>query len=165
MIEPVVFWSLTVVVLMSAILVVTLRNIFHAGLALVATFIGVAGFYLALRADFLAVIQILIYAGAIAVLILFAILMTQKAGTHVMPVHNSLKYVGMIVVFSLLLILAFGIKVTFMEFVMVPKVNGLVLREIGRFLLTSYLLPFEIISVVLLAAMIGAIIVARENGK
>lgn len=165
MIGPVTFWILAVIVVGSALLVVTFKNIFHAGLALVVTFLGVAGYYLALRADFLAITQILIYAGAIAVLILFAILMTHRVGEHKETVHNSLKIMSMLVIAPLLALITVVVQITFPRTTMMPQQTGPQLAKIGERLLISYALPFEIISLILLAAMIGAIIVGREEGK
>ena len=166
MINQVTFWVLAAIVIVSSVLVVTFRNIFHAGLALIVTFIGVAGYYLALRADFLAVTQILIYAGAIAVLILFAILMTHRVENEKgVEVHNSLKIMGLFIVIPLLGILAAVISATFPESLMEFQPISNQLSMIGERLLQSHALPFEIISIVLLAAMIGAIIVAREGEK
>lgn len=164
MISPTIFWSLAAIVIVSSILVVSLKNIFHAGLALIVTFIGVAGFYLALRADFLAVTQILIYAGAIAVLILFAILMTHKIGDQKgVESHNSLKVMGFFVMVSLLGILSSVIVATFSQKSFTGQPKNIDLSIIGERLLQSHGLPFEIISIILLAAIIGAIIVGREG--
>ena len=166
MMNPTTFWSLAVIVIGSSLLVVSLRNIFHAGLALVVTFVGVAGYYLALRADFLAVTQVLIYAGAIAVLILFAILMTHRAGDQKgVETHNSLKVMGLLVIMPLFGIIATVIVATFSlkDFTRAPVNTEL--SKIGERLLQAHALPFEIISVILLAAIIGAIIVGREGER
>lgn len=165
MISPVTFWILAVIVIGSALLVVTFKNIFHAALALVITFLGVAGYYLVLRADFLAITQILIYAGAIAVLILFAILMTHRVGEHKETVHNSLKIMSTLVIAPLLALITVVVQITFPLTTMMPQQTGSELAKIGERLLISYALPFEIISLILLAAMIGAIIVGREEWK
>lgn len=166
MMSPTTFWSLAVIVIGSSLLVVSLRNIFHAGLALIVTFVGVAGYYLALRSDFLAVTQILIYAGAIAVLILFAILMTHKVGDEKrVETHNSLKVMCLLVIMPLFGIIATAIIATFSLKDFAGELISPGLSKIGERLLQAHALPFEIISVILLAAIIGAIVVGREGEK
>jgi NADH-quinone oxidoreductase subunit J len=72
------FWVLTVITLGSALLIVITRNIFHAVLSLIVSFLGIAGLYIVLSADFIAVAQVLVYAGAVSVLMLFALMLTPR---------------------------------------------------------------------------------------
>jgi NADH:ubiquinone oxidoreductase subunit 6 (subunit J) len=87
--EQIIFITLSVIVLGTALLVVTLRNLFHAALALMATFLGVAGLYVMLDAGFLAAAQLLVYIGAISILLIFAIMMTRRIMTTTEPPFNS----------------------------------------------------------------------------
>lgn len=158
------FVAISLIVLVSALLVVTLRNIFHSLLFLAFSFLGVAGIYLLLSADFLAAVQVLIYIGAIIVLIMFALMLTQR----VMSANLS-QTLGQWWLTSLPV--ALGIfTLLFRVFVLHPwayPADGVKPEPttgiIGRELLTTYLLPFELASIVLLVAMVGAIILAKED--
>lgn len=147
--------------LVAGFLVVVLRNVFHAALALVGTFFGIAGLYLMLEAEFLAIVQVLLYVGAIAVLILFAIMLTR--GLMKSPDSNinrqwawaalaiSILFLGM---FLIILQVPWVLSGTAVYTDIVPR--------LGDALLTTYVWPFEVVSVLLLAALIGAFILARE---
>jgi NADH:ubiquinone oxidoreductase subunit 6 (subunit J) len=159
--QQLAFGVVAVMVLGGAIAVVTLRNIFHSLLFLAFSFLGVAGVYLLLSADFLAAVQVLIYIGAIIVLMMFALMLTHRVMTT-----NVTQTVGQ---WWLALPVAVGIlAILFRVFVQYPWVaqpgppqptTGI----IGRELLTKYVLPFELASIVLLVAMIGAIVLAKED--
>lgn len=146
------------VTVVSALFVVSLRNIFHAVLALVLSFVGVAGLYVTLSAGFIAGVQVLIYAGAIAVLTLFAVFLTRNAMTQGNPpgrLQASALVAAMLVFFA-------------MSYVFVtttwPQVSGNTYRpdELAATLFMTFVFPFELASVLLLVAMIGAIVIARE---
>ncbi len=156
----VAFWMLSVIAVAAALMVVAARNLIHAVLFLILSFIGVAGLYLTLSADFVAVTQILIYAGAISVLILFAILLTPRAARD--NAETFLQVPGLVV--------AALVAVTMGAIVLVTDWNEATrgafpetAEAIGEALLDKYVLPFEIASVVLLAAMVGAIVLVRED--
>ena len=160
-ISQLVFFLIAGLTLAAGFLTVTLRNVFHAGLALVGTFFGVAALYLMLEAEFLAIVQILIYVGAIAVLILFAIMLTRSLMKNEDSNINgqwawaalaiTVLFLGM---FLVILQVPWAYHGTAVYVDLVP--------QLGTLLLTTYLLPFEIVSVLLLAALIGAFIIARE---
>jgi len=161
MIHPVAFYALAAVVILCALLVVSVRNIFHAGLFLIGTFLGVAGLYVSLQNFFLAAVQLLVYSGAIAVLILFGIMMTQRYWSEKQPSHNRLGIVALPLCGGLfwLLIQAYShLPQTQIVPVMENMIHGM-----GVVLMQVYVVPFEIISVVLLAAMIGAIAIGKEK--
>lgn len=147
--------GLTVV---SALLVVSMRNIFHAVLALVLSFIGVAGLYVTLSAGFLAAVQVLIYAGAIAVLTLFAVFLTRNAMTQGNP-PGRLQASALVASALVFLALAYVFLNTAW-----PSSAGRFYGpdQIASSLFTTYVFPFELASVLLLVAMIGAIVIARE---
>lgn len=160
-ISHLVFFLVATLTLAAGLATVLLRNVFHSALALVGTFFGVAAIYLMLEAEFLAIVQILVYVGAIAVLILFAIMLTRGLMKNEDSNINgqwawaalavSVLFVGMFI-----LILQVPWKISG-EAVYTNAVPSL-----GTQLLTTYLLPFEIVSVLLLATLIGAFIIARE---
>lgn len=155
------FFIVGILTLVAGFMTVTLRNVFHAALALVGTFFGVAGLYLMLEAEFLAVVQVLIYIGAIAVLILFAIMLTRGLMRSLDSNINKQWAWAALAITTLFLGLV-------LVSLMVPwRLGGSavytdVTPYLGTSLLTTYVLPFEVVSVLLLAALIGAFIIARE---
>ena len=154
------FWSLTVLTLGGALAVVVSCNLMHAVMALVLSFLGVAGLYLTLSADFFALVQILIYVGAIAVLMLFAIFLTPHAGRD--NGETSMRYPAALLMG---LMIAAGVFVALdtdwgaMRGAAVPD-QALI---IGESLINEFVLPFEIAAVLLTAAMVGAVALARED--
>ena len=154
------FWVLSVVTVGAALMVVAVRNLIHAVLFLILSFIGVAGLYITLSADFVAITQILIYVGAISVLILFAVMLTPRAARD--NAETFLQLPG--------LVLAALVGVTVGAITLVTDWNEATrgpfsetAAAIGEALLDKYVLPFEIASVVLVAAMVGAIVLVRED--
>jgi NADH-quinone oxidoreductase subunit J len=146
-------------------IVVFSRNILHSGFALLGTFAGVAGLYGLLSANFLMAVQILVYVGGILVVILFAVMLTrsiENAGNSnpskgIIPATLS----GLMLAGSLIFI-----AVKYPWKVLPPATQSSTVAAIGNELLGSYLIPFEILSVVLLAALIGAVMLVRkEIGK
>ena len=171
MTEQILFVLLTIITLGSAIVVVTHRNLFHAALALMVAFAGVAGFYITLDAGFLAAAQLLVYIGAISILIIFAIMMTRRLmQTTESPYNSQWKWgiAGSLLAFILLAVLIFQTWPTD-QFSAPPPVNPATLRgsvtTLGEALVSveQYVLPFEIASVLLLAALVGAIFIARPE--
>ncbi len=159
--SQIAFLLIATIVVCSAVLVVTLRNIFHSLLFLVLTFLGVAGVFLMLAADFLAAVQVLIYVGAIIVLLLFALMLThrvmsadvtQTSGQWVLAVPVSMGLLTLM--FQIFVKHPWGLKEAYTK----PTT-----AIIGTQLLTKYVLPFELASVVLLVAMVGAIVLAKEE--
>jgi len=156
----VAFWVLAAVTLGSAAMVIVSRNLLHAVLFLVLSFIGVAGLYITLSADFVAVVQVLIYAGAIAVLMIFAVMLTPLSARD--NAENAF--------WAPALVLA-GLLVTAAAFVALdtdwPEARrgpfDVTAQAIGEALLDPFVLPFEIASVLLVAAMIGAIVLVLED--
>jgi len=156
------FWILALVGVMAALAVVLLRDIFRAALSLVLCFLTVAGIYITLSADFLAAVQILIYVGAISVLIILAIMLTREV-QHGSP-SNRLQIPAFIVAVLFLGGVAFAMLNTPWPVSSVPPLEpttpalaGLLFGEGG------FILPVEIAPVLLLAAIIGAIALAREK--
>lgn len=163
MIEDAVFYLLSFVIIVSALAVVSLRNIFHCALFLILCLFSVAGIYVLLYAEFIAVIQVLLYVGAVAILMIFAIMLTSKlAGRHV-AMTNEQTFIGSF----LSLILMAGLLYSFTDTFFRPATEGPAKETtftIGRLLMTDYVLPFELVSVLLLAALVGAIVIARREG-
>ncbi len=157
----VVFVVMAVITLAGAFGVVTARSVFISGLFLVLSFIGVAGLFLTLDAPFLAGVQVLIYVGAIAVLILFSVMLTRRVMDERMRQTNEQWAVAGVI--AALLFVALG-AMTFradwnVSAAAAPADNVVAL---GQALLGPYVLPFEVASLVLLVALVGAIVIARE---
>jgi NADH-quinone oxidoreductase subunit J len=159
-----IFYSLAFIIIASAILVVTLRNLFHSVLALVVVLFCIAGVYLLLNAEFLAIAQVLIYVGAIVTLIIFVIMLTARIGSPLIRQTNEQKLVSLVICFALLSVLILVLLLTPWQ----TNSGSTALAnisKIGEALLTTYVFPFEIISIVLLIALIGAIVLARKEPK
>lgn len=166
-----IFGLLAVITLVGALKVVMARSIMHAAFWLFPVFAGVAGFYLLLDAQFLAAIQVLIYIGAILVLIVFAVTLTRNSMDPDDVQHNGLGWPVLLAAILLILALTGAVLVSpwgqaIASLDGVTLLPNLVVTEVsalGLVLLQSYLLPFEIASVLLLAAMVGAIVLARRE--
>lgn len=158
-----VFWLLAGAIVMSAFMVVSLRNIFHCALALIICLSAVAGIFILLDAEFLAAAQILIYVGAVSILMIFAIMLTSRLGTQTISQTNQNVAVGafICVIFTVLTgFMIFSTDVWRPSDVALPENNTL---EIGRLLMNEFMVPFEVVSVLLVAALIGAIMLAGEE--
>ena len=157
-----VFWILSFVILVSGIMVVSLRNIFHCALALILCLFCVAGIYILLNAEFIAAAQVLIYVGAVSVLMIFAIMLTSQLASKKIVQTNK----NAVVAFFVCLLFAFTvIQVARLAQVWQAARNTLPeenILEMGKLLMTKYMLPFEVVSVLMLAALIGAVVLARE---
>lgn len=156
------FYLLSFIIIVSAIYVVSLRNIFHCALFLVLCLFSVAGIYILLEAEFLAAVQVLIYVGAVAILMIFAIMLTSRlADKKIMQSNDNVTLAIFVCAGFLLTSLgSFGYSVWRVVETPLPENNTLTL---GKLLMTDYVLPFEVVSIVLLAAMIGAIVLARRE--
>jgi NADH-quinone oxidoreductase subunit J len=168
--QQIVFIIISVITLGTALVVVTNRNLFHAALAMMASFLGVAGLYVLLEAGFLAAAQLLVYIGAISILVIFAIMMTRRLmQTHEMPYNSQWMY-GLAASFLVFLLLMITLPTTWPADGPAPA-TAEVLRgsvaELGRALVSpdQYVVPFELASVLLLAALVGAIVVAWPEKK
>ncbi len=159
------FWILSATTVAGALLVLLSRNLLHALVFLVLSFLGTAGLFLTLSADFLAVAQVLIYAGAISVLIVFAIMLTPLASRD----NASSLYAapGVLLGAAIAALVAFtALDVGWPELegaALDARGFGSTVARIGELLLGQYVLAFEVASVLLLFALIGAIVLVRED--
>lgn len=162
----VVFYVLASIAVLSALMVIWSRNVVHSAIYLVLTFLCVAGIYVLLRAEFVAAVQVLVYAGGIVVLFLFVIMLVNL-GARVGPrvrVHATVSaLVGVAATGLLVYVAASGGLVTSFNVPVDLSAQGGNLQQVGWSLYRDYLLPFEIASVLLLVAMIGAIVLARQK--
>jgi NADH:ubiquinone oxidoreductase subunit 6 (subunit J) len=166
----ILFWLISIVLVGSALVVVTFRNIVQSALALVLLFAMASGIYLLLNAEFIAIVQILIYAGAVTILILFALMLTRTNNIQLNSNPNNKQWWVAVILSALV-----GVAVIFATTTTLPAlstgtnpsggVNNVV--RIGQLLYSptmySYVLPFEIASLVLLVAIVGAIVIGRED--
>jgi NADH-quinone oxidoreductase subunit J len=160
----VIFVIVSAITLLAALMVVSRNNIFHSALALVLTFIGVAGLYVLLDAGFLAVVQILIYVGAITVLIIFAIMLTRRIADPAIQRSNEQRVIGGVAAVILLAVMILGLLGTTWA-ASGQEMAGDPIESLGRALMDTYLLPFEVASILLLVALVGAIVIARDPGR
>ena len=167
--EIILFFIIAAICMVSAFLVVTQRNVIYSALFLIATLCGVALLYILLSAPFLAAIQVIVYAGAIMVLFLFVImLLNLKKDEFGRDRKRIQKSIGILFSILLLVEIAIAIKLAISKsFVssVAPAVGSDFgsPRLLGELLFTKYLLPFELTSVLLLVAIIGAIILAKKR--
>lgn len=161
----IIFYVFAAITLGAAAMVVFSRSIIYSAFSLLFAFFGVAGLYVLLMADFLAVTQLLIYVGAILVLLIFGVMLTTRVvdvqirtGTiHILP--------AMVLVASLAAVLLLVFLET--DWTLLPEsfAPEQTAPQIGTALLTTYVLPFEVASVILLVALIGAAMIARRERK
>ncbi len=137
-------------------------NIFHASLALIVTLIGIVGIFFALHAEFLAVVQLLLYVGAVMTLVIFAIMMTERLGDKSVSQQNKLPLPALsaAIIFLMTLIGVLYATPWPIKSAPLPRADT---ASIGRALLGEYVFPFEVISVFLIAALVGALVVARRE--
>lgn len=152
------FWVLAAVTLIAAGGVMVSRSLFHAVLFLILSFVGIAGFFLLLSAEFLAMAQVIIYVGAISVLILFAVLLTPRAGRD----NSETQFALPAVLLSVCLAAVFLFVINDTDWNAVADRPGLAPSLLGEALLGTWVLPFEIASVLLTAALVGAIMLVRS---
>jgi len=162
--EQVVFYGLAFLLVAASLMAATVRNIFHAAIYLIVALFSVAGFFILLHAEFLAAVQVLIYVGAVAVLMIFAVMLTSRLSDVNVRAQNEQIGVGAVVALVLFIVVAFSIWSTNWEISTVPMAVDNT-SSLGKLIMTRYVLPFEIVSVLLLAAMIGAIVIATKEKK
>lgn len=160
--EPIAFWGLAVILLASALAVVLSKNLFHSVLFLALALVGTAGIFLTLDAEFLAAVQVLLYAGGVVTIVVFAIVVTERlVGERLTQTSRNL-WSGLVAAGLLLVVLA-----GFVHHVPLPAappaITGDVTRIIGQAVLTRWVLPFELLGVLFVAALLGAIYFARPD--
>jgi len=157
--NPFAFVIIAILTLAGALAAATLPRLIHAALSLVVAFIGVAAFYFLLGAEFVGLVQILVYVGAVAVLIVFTILLTRRE----QDTDSGLNWGGVVIglaVFAALLCAIFSTPLT-----AVAGSQTLAVKQIGMALMTDYVWPLEVVGVLLTAALIGALVLVLEEKK
>ena len=161
--NDVLFLLLAAGMLGCALLVVTLRDIIRCGIAMIAAFAALAGIYVLLGAPLVAAAQVLIYIGAIAVLILFAVMLTQTKNAPVRLVFQTQAIPAAVAAIVLAVIVALTVTAT--DWGDVGRRIATATDALARLLFNQYVLPFEIVSVLLLAAVIGGVFLAKREDR
>jgi len=162
--EQVAFWILAIPLVATAAGVVVAKNPVHAAMNLVAAFFFLAGIYVLLTAHLIAFLQVLVYAGAVMVLFLFVIMLISLGDEHLLEErYRGMQLLGVVGAMGLVAVLAWAIlDVARAAPGPLPADFGTV-KAVGRALYTRFLLPFEATSLLLLAAIVGAVVVAKER--
>jgi NADH-quinone oxidoreductase subunit J len=152
---------ITVLTLAGALAAATLRNLMHAALSLVLAFLGIAAFYFFLGAEFVGLVQVLVYVGAVAVLIVFTILLTRRDE----PKKWVPRWSGILIALSVFAGLTWAIRRTPMTGTATPDLAALSVRRIGQILMIDYVWPLQAVGVLLTVALIGALILVMEEKR
>ena len=161
--QEVVFWVLAALITVAALRVVTCANVVHAALYLVATLGGAGALYILLLAEFVAWVQILVYVGAIVVLMLFGLMLTRA------PIGRARLDNDQRLLAALCAGAVFGVSSWIMieafdgKNLSLADAAGTTTRDVGEVIFSAYVLPFEVVSVLLLASLVGAIVIARRD--
>lgn len=160
----IIFWLLSVAAISCALGVILSRNPINSVLFLIATFFSISGHYILMNAQFLAIVNIIVYAGAIMVLFLFVIMLMNLNSDTEPQKSRLVQFAGIISGGVLFLIILAALRESTVrgEFSKTATDIGLI-KNLGRTLFTKYVLPFEISSVLFLSAMIGAIVIGKKD--
>jgi NADH-quinone oxidoreductase subunit J len=166
--QNVFFYLIAAMIVVSAVAVVTTRNVVRAALYLIVVFAGVVGQYILLAAEFVAVTQILIYIGAIMVLMLFGIMLTRATIGRDVGLTNRAWPLGLVTAVALLGVMGYALIDAFGDDALpsdtqVPRGGGSNTAALSDAIFSQFLIPFEVVSVLLLAALVGAIVIARKD--
>ncbi len=162
-ITQILFWVLSIVTIFSALMVITSRNPVYSVLWLIVTFFTISGHYILLNAQFLAVVNIIVYAGAIMVLFLFVI-MLMNLGKETDPQKSKwLKLIGAIAGGCLLLIMVAALRNTEQQMTELSTGDIGLIENLGKILFNEYVVPFEISSILFLSAMVGAVVIGKKE--
>lgn len=162
--ELIAFLLLAIVGVMGGMLLLNLSNVVHMVIALVFTFISIAGIFVLLSAEFLAVVQILVYSGAITIIMLFGIMLTRHDSRRQSTVGLGRKLLILLGVIGFGLVVYSGIyNLEFPEQAVALHESNI--EQIGVTLFSQYVIPFELLGVLLLVALVGAIVLARKDDE
>lgn len=165
-ITQILFWSLSALAIIGALMMVSSKNPIYSVLWLIVVFFAISGHYILLNAQFLAVVNIIVYAGAIMVLFLFVIMLMNLNADNEPQKNKWLKFAGVISGGSLLLIVVAALRQS--QEMAAQQVNltggkiGLI-HNLGQVLFRDYVLPFEISSILFLSAMVGAVVIGKKG--
>jgi NADH-quinone oxidoreductase subunit J len=155
------FIAIAVFTLAGALAAACLRKLIHAALCLVVAFLGLAAFYFFLGAEFVGLVQVFVYVGAVAVLIVFTILLTRREDEDA----AGFNWGGVIVAIAVFAGLAWAIMKTPSLAVSAPGIEPLTVKRIGEMLMTNYVWPLQCVGLLLTAALIGALVLVMEEKR
>lgn len=162
-ITEILFFFLSGVALLSAIMVIASRNPVYSVLWLIVTFFSISGHYLLLNAQFLAVVNIIVYAGAIMVLFLYVLMLMDLRKESEPQKNKWMKLAGAVAGGSLLLVLVAALSGTETRMAQVNAGDIGLIENLGKVLFTEYVVPFEIASILFLSAMVGAVVIGKRD--
>jgi NADH-quinone oxidoreductase subunit J len=164
-VTQILFWFLSVLALFSALMMVTSKNPVHSVLWLIATFFAISGHYVLLNAQFLAIVNIIVYAGAIMVLFLFVIMLMNLNKSTEPQKNKWLKMAGGIAGGCMLLVLIAALKDSeaAKESALTRYGEMGLIKNLGKELFSTYVVPFEISSILFLSAMVGAVVIGKKE--
>ena len=157
------FAIIAVLIIAAATAAMTLRNLVHSALAVAVAFAGLAAAYLQLDAQFVGLTQILVYVGAVAILIVFAVLLTRGGEAPEKSVFSASWFWGAAIATSVFGLLACAINNSFASKRVLPAQPSATVEQIGTDLMTKFVLPLEVIGLLLTAALTGAVIIAMRD--
>jgi NADH-quinone oxidoreductase subunit J len=161
--QEVIFWVFAVFMAIAAIRVVTTRNVVHAALYLVGTLLGATSMYLLLYADFVAWVQVLVYVGAVVVLMLFGLMLTT-APIGSANFDNNQRVIAAVCAGLIFAVTSFIMIEAFEgQEIDLSATEGTTVQSIGEAIFSVYVLPFEIVSLLLLAGLVGAVLISRRD--
>jgi NADH-quinone oxidoreductase subunit J len=162
--QQVVFWVLALAMTGAGLRVVTSTNVVHAALYLVGTLMGAAALYVLLLAEFVAWVQVLVYVGAIVVLMLFGLMLTRAPIGQAQKLDNQQRPLAAICALAIFVVTSWIMVDAFEgQEVALSNAAGTTTRSVGEAIFSEYVLPFEVVSVLLLAALVGAVVIARRD--
>jgi NADH-quinone oxidoreductase subunit J len=159
--NSVAFLVIAVITLSGALAAAALPKLIHAALSLVIVFVGVAAYFFLLGAEFVGLVQVFVYIGAVAVLIVFTILLTRREATG----DRGFNWGGAIVALAVFGGLVWTILKTKSLAIRAPQIEPVTVKEIGEVLMTNYVWPLQCVGLVLTAALIGALILVMEEKR
>jgi NADH-quinone oxidoreductase subunit J len=155
------FWVIAIITVGSALAVVFSKDIVHSAFFLIASFFGVAGVYLLIQANFLAAVQVLVYGGAIAIILVFGVMLTQREDMSRTNLFSKLRVPTLFL--SILLLGIIGLAFNRTDWLIGSNTASVsTVDKISTVMLTNYMIPFEVVAVLLLVAMVGAILLAKK---
>ncbi|HRE36960.1 MAG TPA: NADH-quinone oxidoreductase subunit J [Chitinophagaceae bacterium] len=164
-ITQILFWFLSVMAIFSGLMMITSKNPVHSVLWLIVTFFAISGHYILLNAQFLAIVNIIVYAGAIMVLFLFVIMLMNLNKETEPQKSRWLKMAGAVAGGCLLLVLVAALKDSDIkqQQALVKEGNIGLIQTLGKELFSTYVVPFEISSILFLSAMVGAVVIGKKE--
>ncbi|WP_078556115.1 NADH-quinone oxidoreductase subunit J [Bacillus alkalicellulosilyticus] len=162
--EMIAFFILALIAISGGVLMINLRKVVHIIVALAFTFISIAGLYVLLSAEFIAFVQVLIYGGAITIVMLFGIMLTKHDDTSDTPTSISrsiFAFVGVVIFFVIMFIGINGLS--FEQQATTLHENNV--RQIGIAIYSKFVIPFETVGVILLVALVGAVAIAKSDDE